>query len=556
MNNSKVILLMLSSLILVACGGGGGDSTPKAKQVVLTAMPDFLSNRPSECTVFIVDDQINLSEFSLGLDQVDTLSCKNIHFDTLEGVEKFTGLETLSFDNVSVNDDDYSPIKALTWLKKVSINNNKNRVINMDLFEGMSDLESLELIGAIDHDAIEQYNSISSFSQLKSLTIKYSVIDNLDFLNGASQIKNLNLDNNIISNIDILLNLHQLETLSLEYNSLGFGVEFLNSLAQLDQLALNGNANLPCHEIEQLKVDLGAEVVEGGDSCKQYLTWKLGDGELSIDNSLDENRFDRVLFLDDYNPEILSIEIVDNDLALRFGESDSVTLKNYFLNDQAKVNLFEWNDVVKDLATLKKELTVVYKAGDEGGELLGGAGDDVLIGGLGDDILYGLDGDDILEGGDGNDFLIGGEGDDTILGGTGDDQIALDMAQYSPSQKNIFKIESDHTPEIFEVGADNGNDRLYLTGTLVDIAGEVVPESDWDTVRFSSEINPDLVKWSRNDSDLVMTINENNSVTFVKYYFVDFAGRSIDNYKYFFIEFSGQERIKAQDYISKITVEN
>jgi Ca2+-binding RTX toxin-like protein len=53
--------------------------------------------------------------------------------------------------------------------------------------------------------------------------------------------------------------------------------------------------------------------------------------------------------------------------------------------------------------------------------LSGGTGDDVLWGGAGVDMLYGGDGDDTLDGGTEADKLYGGTGNDTMLGGTGND---------------------------------------------------------------------------------------------------------------------------------------
>lgn len=59
--------------------------------------------------------------------------------------------------------------------------------------------------------------------------------------------------------------------------------------------------------------------------------------------------------------------------------------------------------------------------GDAGNDLLfGGSGNDTLNGGLGNDILTGGDGDDILIGGAGNDTLTGGSGSDKFVWKSGD----------------------------------------------------------------------------------------------------------------------------------------
>jgi Ca2+-binding RTX toxin-like protein len=63
------------------------------------------------------------------------------------------------------------------------------------------------------------------------------------------------------------------------------------------------------------------------------------------------------------------------------------------------------------------------RAGDDGAELLGEAGDDLLVGGAGDDVLRGGAGNDTLRGGAGDDELYGWEGDDVLNGGLGDDSL-------------------------------------------------------------------------------------------------------------------------------------
>ena len=61
--------------------------------------------------------------------------------------------------------------------------------------------------------------------------------------------------------------------------------------------------------------------------------------------------------------------------------------------------------------------------GNEGGNLEGLAGDDVLHGGLGDDFLFGGNGRDRLFAGGGDDLVSGGEGDDILFGRDGNDRL-------------------------------------------------------------------------------------------------------------------------------------
>jgi Ca2+-binding RTX toxin-like protein len=71
-------------------------------------------------------------------------------------------------------------------------------------------------------------------------------------------------------------------------------------------------------------------------------------------------------------------------------------------------------------------------AGDYGGAMEGGAGDDILYGsdgadaldgGDGNDVIIGLGGADVASGGYGNDQIFGGDGNDVLSGNDGDDTI-------------------------------------------------------------------------------------------------------------------------------------
>ncbi|ORF09532.1 hypothetical protein BGI03_00695 [Snodgrassella alvi] len=122
-----------------------------------------------------------------------------------------------------------------------------------------------------------------------------------------------------------------------------------------------------------------------------------------------------------------------NDLIIKaYGDSDSVTLPNYFnyySNTSRGFNLI-FEDRTIDAQDLKKEITFTLN-GDDGDNVIhgwdskdiisGGKGNDTLYGYAGDDELYGDDGNDTLYGGDGNDILVGGDGDDYLEGGYGYD---------------------------------------------------------------------------------------------------------------------------------------
>lgn len=83
------------------------------------------------------------------------------------------------------------------------------------------------------------------------------------------------------------------------------------------------------------------------------------------------------------------------------------------------------------------------------GDVIGGAGDDLifgnakenhLYGGNGNDILVGRDGDDQLEGGSGRNLLIGGFGVDVLLGGAGQDILIGNATIYDSNKDALTSI--------------------------------------------------------------------------------------------------------------------
>ncbi|MFL5055623.1 MAG: PQQ-dependent sugar dehydrogenase [Microvirga sp.] len=69
-------------------------------------------------------------------------------------------------------------------------------------------------------------------------------------------------------------------------------------------------------------------------------------------------------------------------------------------------------------------LTPQVASADQGDDLRGGGGDDMVFGGSGADRVFGEAGRDALDGGPGDDLLDGGEGSDQIFGGAGADTVS------------------------------------------------------------------------------------------------------------------------------------
>lgn len=114
----------------------------------------------------------------------------------------------------------------------------------------------------------------------------------------------------------------------------------------------------------------------------------------------------------------------------------------------------------------------LFELGENGGQLVGGDGDDTLNGGAGDDTLRGGGGNNLLRGGGGNDALHGGAGDDTLFGDSGDDVLYGGGGRnvLSGGDGNDLLVGGEHDDTLFGGAGDDtlmggwGND-LLVAGT-------------------------------------------------------------------------------------------
>ena len=116
-------------------------------------------------------------------------------------------------------------------------------------------------------------------------------------------------------------------------------------------------------------------------------------------------------------------------------------------------------------------------------ELRGGNDNDTLFGDDGDDVLLGEDGDDRLEGGEGNDRLVAGKGEDVVFGQNGDDSLRGNFGDDELlGGAGDDTLQGDQGDDILNGGF--GNDRID-GGSGIDVAVYTGNFADYD-VRFIS----------------------------------------------------------------------
>jgi Ca2+-binding RTX toxin-like protein len=134
------------------------------------------------------------------------------------------------------------------------------------------------------------------------------------------------------------------------------------------------------------------------------------------------------------------------------------------------------------------EPTALYGFGGND-QLLGSSFADLLSGGSGSDTIQGQSGDDRLSGGADNDSLLAGDGADTLRGDAGDD---------------VLVGEAGNDVYLFDRG--DGHDEIY------DGPGSL------DRIVFGQSIEPGNLQVSRDQYNLYVFIDQENSITIINYF--------------------------------------
>ncbi|KZK85078.1 Bifunctional hemolysin/adenylate cyclase precursor [Pseudovibrio sp. Ad13] len=269
----------------------------------------------------------------------------------------------------------------------------------------------------------------------------------------------------------------------------GYGGDDILEGGEGNDTLLGGKGN------DVLKAGNGNDTLEGGagDDELYYgegnvtFRYDLGDGNdvIHVNHDVDSSYNDKVLLGAGISPDEITVtrqgegtdkygDLRDDlDLLLTFKDGGTLLIKEAFYygpNGFAFGELQFADGTVWNWESFNKMR--VENAGDEGEELAGTLGDDIIDGRGGDDKVDGYSGDDHLIGGEGNDTLQGHDGNDHLEGGTGDDKL-------SSSAGNNILDGGDGNDTFFSItyGEDqiiggSGDDTIYaVTGTSVITGG-------------------------------------------------------------------------------------
>ena len=190
---------------------------------------------------------------------------------------------------------------------------------------------------------------------------------------------------------------------------------------------------------DKIMAGAGNDTIDGGAGNNTFV-FEVGDGNDTVVNGVGND----TLF---FHPEQSNLEFVQNmsnlNLVINYGNNDSVTLKDYYRNDQVvNGNTGTWmlSDNNHSVKTIKNGNTTqsIHDAidsyglkilGTDGVDAISGTnGSDRIFAGGGNDQIVAFGGDDYLDGGYGNDtYILYGNthGNKTIANGSGNDSVQL-----------------------------------------------------------------------------------------------------------------------------------
>jgi Ca2+-binding RTX toxin-like protein len=267
-----------------------------------------------------------------------------------------------------------------------------------------------------------------------------------------------------------------------------------------DDLILGGEGD------DWLEGGLGNDEIYGEQGNDTYVFARGTGVDRISDFDTTAGNLDVVHFQDVDSDEVVSLERNGNDLVLRYGMADQLTVVSYFsITPGYKIEQFEFSDgVIWD-----EDAIFITATGSSGNDSIAGYADSK-------NLIYGLEGDDHLEGGaladtidggPGIDYLGGGTGDDTLIGGTGNDTL----------------------------GGHYGNDTyVFAKGSGVDLL------YDWDTtvgnidaVQFldvkSTELTVSKLDMSAN---LILSYGEADQITVLNYFKDSAPGQKIEQIQF------------------------
>ncbi|MEN6328442.1 MAG: calcium-binding protein [Syntrophomonas sp.] len=283
----------------------------------------------------------------------------------------------------------------------------------------------------------------------------------------------------------------------------------------------------------------GNDQLEGFYGNDTYIFGRGYGQDVFYDYDSAAGNIDKILMAADIAPSDIEIKRDGNNLVLAvIGTADKITVREYFYNDNYKVETIEFaNGTVWNAAYIKQSTTTGTPADDY---LKGYETDDMLTGLAGNDTIDSYAGNDVIDGGEGNDTLYAGDGNDSLTGGNGDDCLHGETgADTLNGGAGNDRLDGSYGNDTYLFGRGYGQD---VIDDYDSASGNI------DKITMAVGILPAEIRVKRNSNDLELIILDTDDKLTVANYFYN------DNYKIEKIEFA-EGTVWDTDWVNKMAVQ-
>lgn len=244
----------------------------------------------------------------------------------------------------------------------------------------------------------------------------------------------------------------------------------------------------------------GNDTLSGGTGSDSYLFAPAFGQDVITEDAEEKGDVDRIVFQTGIDPTQVTLtrnpQVLAEDLIIHVGATDSITVKRFFANDQGVSA--ELSDEKAYAGGKRKIEEIVFADGTVWNLLDVLAQGQVINGSTGSDLLVGTSGNDGISSDSGNDTVYAGAGNDVVAGGDGDDQLWGELGNDTlDGGTGNDDLHGGAGNDVYLFGRGGGRDTISPLSFAV--------ATDFDVVRFASDVSPDDVTVTR-DTSLYLTI--------------------------------------------------
>lgn len=305
---------------------------------------------------------------------LEILNIANSNINSLNGIEKLKKLKSVTF-----NDNEITDITELAnneQLQEINLKGNKGIDGNRNNYTGER-LEKLNKIGKILDKGGTIYldkEQLSLFTNYKKLNLSSQGLKNLEILEGMSELEILELNYNGITLEDeksreILSSMQKLKSLTMIGNPI-IDIKPINNLKSLEELTLNSD-NINLKDIEDIISNINLKVTNWSTltNCEPSKITKLKSSWMTINEIPDLKQFNK---LEEINLEyctivqkdsIKNISGVENLKILRLSacKPEEILIDFSQLTNLTELNLSNntlWDEDLENLKALKNNTNI------------------------------------------------------------------------------------------------------------------------------------------------------------------------------------------------------